>query len=178
MDTPWLCKEDCSVNKAQFQRQFTYNSIQKHYQSKYAPWTYTSSESAYRKINSIYRNLSWYAVRVEPAVAPQSVRPQARAGVEDKAASQSRIQGCRSHAQTVVAGRVEPWKLKNDSPSTTDPSQKRKKATAGARSSGSALTHVDRRLDRKDGPIPDFEKFAKAQDDFWKECKGCYLFGQ
>ena len=77
-------------------------------EAKYAPWTYTSSESAFRKINSIYRNLSWYAVRAEPAVAPRPVRPQARAGVEDRTASQSRTQGSQSHAQTTAAGRTEP----------------------------------------------------------------------
>ena len=111
-------------------------------------------------------------------MAPQLVRPQAQAGVEDRAASQSRTQGSRSHAQTTAAGRAEPRKCKNDSTSTTNPSQKRRKSTAGAGSSSFALTHVDRRLGRKDDPIPDFEKFAKAQDEFWKECEGCYLFGQ
>ena len=147
-------------------------------EAKYAPWTYTSSESAFRKINSIYRNLSRYAAHAEPAVAPRPVRPQARAGVEDRVASQSQTQGSRSHAQTVAAGRAKPQKRKNDSPSTMDPSQKRRKSTTGAGSSGSALTHVDRRLGRKDDPISDFEKFAKAQDEFWKECEGCYVFGQ
>ena len=135
-------------------------------EAKYAPWTYTSSESAFRKIRSIYQNLSRYAAHAEPVVAPWPVRPQARPGVEDRASSQSRTQGSRSHVQTVVAGRAEPRKCKNDSPLTTDPSQKRRKSTTGAGSSGSALTHVDRRLGRKDDPIPDFEKFAKAQDDF------------
>ena len=33
MDSTRLCEEDCSVDKAQFQRQFRYNSIQKHCQS-------------------------------------------------------------------------------------------------------------------------------------------------
>ena len=51
--------------------------LQSELEAKYAPWTYMSSESAYRKINSIYRNLSRYATRAEPAVAPQPVRPQA-----------------------------------------------------------------------------------------------------
>ena len=100
-------------------------------EAKYAPWTYTSSESAYRKINSIYRNLSRYAARVEPVVAPRPIRPQARAG--DRVASQSRTQGSQSHAQTAAAGRAEPRKRKNDSPSTLDPSQKcRKCKSAGS----------------------------------------------
>ena len=131
-------------------------------EAKYAPWTYMSSESAFRKINSIYRNLSRYAARAEPTMAPRPVRPQARSGVEDRASSQSWTQGSRSRAQTAAAGRAEPRKRKNDSPLTTDPSQKRRKSTAGAGSSGSALTHVDHRLGRKDDPILDFEKFAKA----------------
>ena len=26
--------------------------------------------------------------------------------------------------------------------------------------------------------MPDYEKFAKVQTDFWKECEDCYIFGQ
>ena len=26
--------------------------------------------------------------------------------------------------------------------------------------------------------MPDYEKFAKVQIDFWKECQDCYIFGQ
>ena len=48
----------------------------------------------------------------------------------------------------------------------------------GAGSSGSGLTHVDRRVGKSAELIPDYEKFAKVQIDFWKECKGCYIFGQ
>ena len=51
--------------------------LQPELQSKYAPWTYTSSESAYQKINSIYRNLSRYAAQADSAVAPRPLRPQA-----------------------------------------------------------------------------------------------------
>ena len=40
-------------------------------QSKYAPWTYTSPESAYWKINSIYQNLSRYAAQADSVVAPR-----------------------------------------------------------------------------------------------------------
>ena len=51
--------------------------LQPELEAKYAPWTYTSSESAYRKINSIYQNLSRYAARAKPVVVPRPVRPQA-----------------------------------------------------------------------------------------------------
>ena len=147
-------------------------------QSKYAPWTYTSPESAYQKINSIYRNLNRYAAQTDPAVAPRPLRPQARPAGEGRAASQSRTQGSRSHAHLTAPARAERRKRNAEDPSESEPNKKRKKESAGAGSSGSALTHVDRRLGRKDDPIPDFEKFAKAHNKFWKECEGCYIFGQ
>ena len=146
-------------------------------QSKYAPWTYTSPESAYRKIHSIYQNLSRYAAQADSAVAPRPLRPQARSAAEGRAASQSKTQGSRSHAQLTAPARAERRKRNVEDPSESEPNKKRKKGSAGAGSSGSALTHVERRLGRKDDPIPDFEKFAKAHDKFWKECEGCYIFG-
>ena len=80
--------------------------------------------------------------------------------------------------QSTVGARVEPRKRKNDSPSTAEPTKKCRKESAGAGSSGSALTHVDHRGGKKEDPILDFEKFAKAHDEFWKDCEGYYLFGQ
>ena len=38
--------------------------------------------------------------------------------------------------------------------------------------------HVDRRVGKSVEPIPHYEKFTKVQTDFWKECEGCYIFGQ
>ena len=73
---------------------------------------------------------------------------------------------------------AEARKRTNDSPSAAEPTQKCRKESVGASSSSSALTHVDHRGGKKKDPIPDFEKFAKAHDEFWKECEGCYLFGQ
>ena len=89
-------------------------------QAKYALRTYTSSESAYRKINSIYRNLSRYATQADPAVAPRPLRPQARAAIEGKAASQSRTQGSRSHAQLTAPPRLERRKRNAESPSESN----------------------------------------------------------
>ena len=77
-----------------------------------------------------------------------------------------------------MGAQAEARKQKNDSPSAAEPTQKRRKESAGAGSSGSALTHDDCRSGKKEDPIPDFEKFAKAHDEFWKDCEGCYLFGQ
>ena len=48
-------------------------------QAKYVPCTYMSSKSAYRKINSIYQNLSRYVAQADPEVASWPLRPQATA---------------------------------------------------------------------------------------------------
>ena len=45
-------------------------------------------------------------------------------------------------------------------------------------SAASRLTHVNRPAGKSVESIPNYEKFAKVQIDFWKECKGCYIFGQ
>ena len=96
---------------------------------------------------------------------------------EDRAPSQSRTQGCRSHAQSTARARAQPRKLNNESVLEAKPVQKDRKESAGAHSSCSTLIHVDCQGGKKEDPIRDFKKFAKAHDDFWKECDGCYLFG-
>ena len=58
------------------------------------------------------------------------------------------------------------------------PSAKRKMSTPRAGSSVSRSTHVDRRAGKSAESVPDYEKFAKVQTDFWKECEDCYIFGQ
>ena len=88
------------------------------------------------------------------------------------------MQGSCSHTQSTASAWVEARKQKNDSPSAAEPTKKRRKESVGAGSSSSALTHVDRRSGKKEDPIPDFEKFGKAHDEFWKDCEGYYLFGQ
>ena len=80
--------------------------------------------------------------------------------------------------QSTVGARAEARKRKNNSPSAAEPTEKRRKESTGAGSSGSALTHVDRRSGKKEDPVPDFKKFVKAHDEFWMDCEGCYLFGQ
>ena len=92
--------------------------------------------------------------------------------------SQSRTQGSRSHAQLIALARAERRKRNAENSSESEPNQKRKKGSIGAGSFGSALMHVDCQLGRRDDHIPDFEKFSKAHDEFWKECEGCYIFGQ
>ena len=68
-------------------------------------------------------------------------------------------------------------KHSTDSTLEAEPSDKRKKSTSGVGSSASGLTHVNRQAGKRDEPLLDYEKFAKVQTEYWKECEGCYIFG-
>ena len=59
-------------------------------ESKYVPWTYTSVESAFRKISSIYYTMSRYAARGGPNVPSRVNRSAPWNTVEGRVASQSR----------------------------------------------------------------------------------------
>ena len=144
-------------------------------ESKYVPWAYTSAESSFRKISSIYRTMSRYAARGGPNVPAIVNRIAPRNTAERRDASQSRTQGSRSQANTNAPARQ---KRNTESASQASPSAKCRKSTPRAGSSASRLTHVDRRAGKSVEPIPNYEKFTKVQTEFWKECEGCYIFGQ
>ena len=144
-------------------------------ESKHVPWTYTSSDSAFRKISSIYCMMSRYVARGGlqiPSIANRSA-PQNKA--EGRAASQSRTQGSRSQVNINAPARQ---KRTTETSSQAGPSAKHRKSTLGAGSSASGLKHVDRRVGKSAELVPNYEKFAKVQTDFWKECEDCYIFGQ
>ena len=67
-------------------------------ESKHVPWTYTSPDSAFRKISSIYRTMSCYAAQGGPQIPSIANRSALRNTAEGRAASQSRTQGSRSQA--------------------------------------------------------------------------------
>ena len=144
-------------------------------ESKHVPWTYTSPDSAFRKISSIYRTMSHYATRGGRQIPSIADRSAPRNTAEERAASQSRTQGSHSQANINAPARQ---KCATETSSQAGPSAKRKKSTPGAGSSTSGLTHVDRRAGKSAELVPDYEKFAKVQTDFWKECEDCYIFGQ
>ena len=143
-------------------------------ESKHVPWTYTSSDSAFRKISSIYRTMSRYAARGGPQIPSIANRSAPRNTAEGRAASQSRTQGSRSQANINAPARQ---KCTMETSSQASPSAKCRKSTPAAGSSASGLTHVDRRASKSAELVPDYEKFAKVQTDFWKECEDCYIFG-
>ena len=144
-------------------------------ESKHVPWTYTSLDSAFRKISSIYRTMSRYAARGAQQIPSIANRGGPRNTAEGRAASQSRTQGSRSQANMSAPARQKRTK---ETSSQAGPSAKRTKSTPGARSSASGLTHVDRRVGKSAESVPNYEKFAKVQTNFWKECEDCYIYGQ
>ena len=64
--------------------------------SKHVPWTYTSPDSAFRKISSIYRTMSRYAARGAQQIPSIANRGGPRNTAEGRATSQSRTQGSHS----------------------------------------------------------------------------------
>ena len=119
--------------------------------------------------------MSRYAARGGSNVPSRVNRSAPQNTVEGRAASHSQTQGSRSQANTNALGRQ---KHNTKTSSQGDPSAKRRESTPGAGSSASGLTHVDWQAGKSAEPIPDYEKFAEVQIDFWKECEGCYIFGQ
>ena len=65
-------------------------------ESKYVPWTYTSAESSFKKISSIYRTMSRYVARGGPNIPTIVNRIAPQNTAEGRAASQSWTQGSRS----------------------------------------------------------------------------------
>ena len=118
--------------------------------------------------------MSHYAARGGPQIPSIANRSAPRNIAEGRAASQSRTQGSCSQANINAPARQ---KRTTETSSQVGPSAKRTKSTLGAGSSAFGLTHVDRRAGKSAKSVPDYEKFAKVQTDFWKECEDCYIFG-
>ena len=144
-------------------------------ESKHVPWTYTSPDSAYRKISSIYHTMSHYAARGGPQIPSIANRSAPQNTAEGRVALQSRTQGSCSQANINEPARQ---KRTTDTSSQADPNAKHRKSTPVAGSSAFGLTHVDRWAGKSAESMPDYKKFAKVQTDFWKECEDCYIFGQ
>ena len=99
---------------------------------KHVPWTYTSPDSAFRKISSIYRTMCCYAARGGPQIPSIVNKSAPRSTAEERAASQSRTQGSRSQANINAPARQ---KRTTETSSQTGPSAKRTKSTPRAGSS-------------------------------------------
>ena len=95
-------------------------------ESKYVPWTYTSAQSAFRKISSIYCTMSWYAACGGSNIPSFANRSAPWNIVERRAASQSRTQSSHSHVNTNAPARQ---KRNTDTSLQTEPSAKGRKST-------------------------------------------------
>ena len=65
---------------------------------KYVPWTYTSTESALKKISSIYRTMSWYVTHGGSNIPSFVNRRELWNIAEGRATSQPRTQCSRNQA--------------------------------------------------------------------------------
>ena len=119
--------------------------------------------------------MSRYAARGGPQIPSIADRSAPQNTPERRAASQSWTQGSHSQANINAPARQ---KRATETSSQAGSSAKRKKSTPKAGSSASGLTHVDRQAGKSAESVPDYEKFAKVQTNFWKEYEDCYIFGQ
>ena len=74
-------------------------------ESKCVPWMYTSAESVFRKISSIYRTMSQYVARGGSNIPSFANRSVPRNTVKGRTASQSRTQSSSSHGNTNAPAR-------------------------------------------------------------------------
>jgi hypothetical protein len=146
-------------------------------QSMYSPWTATDAKSENRWLNRNLQSLSRYlarSTRTTPMATPTVLPLVAASGVT---ASGSRAQASNSRSTARPPGRASPrvrsW-VEGEQPES---SRKHRRASTGAGSSGSGMTHVDNqgRGDAKE--VPDYEKFTAIQKEFWDTCTSSFVFG-
>ena len=135
------------------------------------------AKTSVRRINSIFRVLNRFAIQncAQLVVLPgyQLERSSARL----HRGSQSPSEASRSNPRRIATERAPSRKRNVDTTSESTQRKKRRLSGGGAGSSGSALTTLTPRRANRDELVEDNEKFAKIQEDFWRECFGCYLFG-
>ena len=150
--------------------------------SGYVPWQNTSAKSVASRLRLIFQTLDRYALEnVEPNPSLDRAQSQKRAKEMDTRPPDVSIGGTSGRTTSRPGqGRSEPQKQDIAEPEGPGSSKKRRKCLtggpAGASSSGSALTTVSAGPTSLAAPLPDFEKFAVIQRNFWAEHKQCFLF--
>jgi hypothetical protein len=145
--------------------------------SMYSPWTAMDAESENRWLNRILQSLTRYLARLTqstPIATPTAIPPVAASGVT---ASGSRTQASNNRSTARLPGRASPrvrsW-IEGEQPES---SRKRWRASIGAGSSGSGMTHEDNQGRGDAEEVPDYEKFTAIQKDFWDTCTSSFVFG-
>ena len=134
--------------------------LRRELESKHVPWTYTSSDSAFKKISSIYRTMSHYAAQGGPQIPSIANRSAPRNTAEGRVASQSRTQGNRSQANINAPARQ---KRTTKTSSQAGPSAKRRKSTPAAGSSAFGLMHVDRQAGNSAESVPNYKSLQRCK---------------
>ena len=130
-----------------------------------------------RRINSIFQVLNRFAIQnYAQLVVPLGCQLE-RFSAHLHRRSQSPSEASRSNPCRIATERAPSRKRNVDTTSESTQRKKRRTSGGGAGSSGSALTTLTPRRANRGESIEDYEKFAKIQEDFWRECFGCYLFG-
>jgi hypothetical protein len=145
--------------------------------SMYSPWTATDVESENRQLNRILQSLSCYLVRSTrstPIATPTVIPPVAASGVM---ASGSGAQASNSRSTARPPGRASPRMWSRVEGEQPESSRKRRRASTGAGSSGSGMTHVDNQGRGDAEEVPDYEKFIAIQKEFWDTCTSSFVFG-
>ena len=130
-----------------------------------------------RRINSIFRVLNRFAIQnCALLIVPPGCQFEWSSACLHRG-SQSPSKASRSNPHRIATKRAPSRKRIVDTTSESMQRKKRRSSGGGARSSGSALTTLTPREANRGESVEDYEKFAKIQEDFWRECSGCYLFG-
>jgi hypothetical protein len=144
---------------------------------KYSPWTATDVEFENRRLNQILQMLTRYLVRPAPipTVAPRGGVPPLGVLATTTFRRGAQVSNSRNIARPT--GRTIPRMRSRVTTEETEPTQKRRRSSIGAGSSGSGLTHVDNQGQRNVEEVSEFEKFTATQKEFWETCTSSFLFG-
>jgi hypothetical protein len=126
----------------------------------YSPWTATDAESENQRLNRILQSLSRYlarSTRSTPIAMSTVIPPVAASGVT---ASKSGAQASNSRSTARPSGRASPRVRSRVEGEQLESSRKRRRASTGAGSSGSGMTHVDNQGRGDVDEVIDYEKFT------------------
>ena len=147
------------------------------FEQKYVLWAKMDVETSVRRINSIFRVLNRFAIQncAQLVVPPRCQLEWSSACLHR--GSQSPSEASRSNPHRIATQKAPSRKRNVDTISESMQRKKRRTSGGGAGSFGSALTTLIPCGANRGESVEDYEKFAKIQEDFWKEYSGCYLFG-
>jgi hypothetical protein len=128
--------------------------------SMYSSWTTTDAESENRWLNRILQTLLRYlawSTQSTPIATPTVIPPVAASGVT---ASRSGTQASNSRSTACPPGRTSPRVRSRVEGEQPESSRKRWRASTGAGSFGSGMTHVNNQGRGDAEEVLDYEKFT------------------